>query len=544
VGIVLEWSIVGLIGGVQAVLIVRLKQCEHALADGCLERAFELARATDFRAHRRGQELASELAAALVRRGEAHAEAGRIPEASADCERASTLAGNTEDGARLRQVIAEATAGRLEAERLVAQQFSAARRQIDAGQLTVVQTLLAPLENEPRAEAMQQELAARRAVLRAGMAKASAAFESGDWQAAVDHLGGVCRQFPADGELHTLAVRIQRHVIDLVNGAIEAGRLDSAVTLLARLDRLGLQSVEGDELGRAREEFLRASEFVRQGDAPRATEALRRLASRWPKAGWIRSAMEQVARFGEAMQDLRSGPLGMMGNVETPTHAQETVAMAYPAKGPVPAANQFARRGAAASRGQFYLHVDGVGSFLVIDRDSVVIGPVSSNETPDVALLAGGDVPPVTISRADGDYMLRSRQPVQVNDRATAGRMLSGGERIALGPRCRFTFRRPSAASGTAVLDLGGARLPRGDVRQVILLDREILIGPGSGAHVRCDALAQAMVLQSGGGNGRLLLRSAEAVQVDGRAAVSKPVEIAPGAHVCAGPVSFVITRE
>ena len=129
---------------------------------------------------------------------------------------------------------------------------------------------------------------------------------------------------------------------------------------------------------------------------------------------------------------------------------------------------------------------------------------------------------------------------MRVNDKPTTAALLAGGDAISIGPRCRLVFRRPSAASGTAILDLTAARLARGDVRQVILMDREILIGPGAAAHVRCDTLAQAAVLQRRGG--RWFLRCSDAVQVDGRPTPST-AEIAPGAHVRMGTVSFVIAE-
>ena len=225
-----------------------------------------------------------------------------------------------------------------------------------------------------------------------------------------------------------------------------------------------------------------------------------------------------------------------MNRLPSPVDPYETLPMpesAKPIHMPLP--------GNRSAGGRFVLHVDGIGSFQVIEQPVVVIGPASAAVAADVSILAGAGVPPVTITRTDGDYFLQSREAVQVNEKPTTGKLLSGGDKIALGPRCRLSFRRPSAASGTAILDLTGARLARGDVRQVILLDREILIGPGAGAHIRCDALAQAAILQRN--SGKLFLRSAEPMQIDGRAAPS-PAEVSPGAHVRVGPVSFVVGKE
>jgi hypothetical protein len=519
------------------VLIVRLKQLEHALGDGRLDHAFELASAANLRADRRGQELVTQLAVALVQRGTQHADAGRLSEASADCEKAANLAGNTPEIAQLRIAVAGATAKKLDVERIRGHQLAAAKRQIDAGQLTVGQELLSPFDGDDRAAMLSQDLAAQRALLRSALTKATAAFAADDWQGAMDHLNGLGRQFPADSELAAISAKVTQHVIGLVSDAVNSGRLDLAVLYVARLEKLGRANLELEPLRRTLTDCRRAFEFVRCADASQAGEILHRLVLLWPDAAWIGPVCARLKQAADALDEVRSGPLGLMAKMNGRFDPHETIPM------PQNAGKQRRMIESPPVRvnGRVVLHVDGIGGFLVIEKGLVAAGPASSGSVPDVALLAGTDVPPITLSRTDGDYFLQSRQAVLVNEKPTTGKLLSSGDKIALSPRCRFTFRRPSAASGTAVLELTGARLARGDVRQIILLDREILIGPGAGAHVRCDSLAQAAVLQPGGV--KLLLRTAEAVQIDG-IATSCPAEVLPGAHVRMGPVSFAVTKE
>ena len=78
--------------------------------------------------------------------------------------------------------------------------------------------------------------------------------------------------------------------------------------------------------------------------------------------------------------------------------------------------------------------------------------------------------PTITLSRSDEDYFLKADRPATVNEAPCTTRLLNSGDRIGLGTRCRLTFRRPSAASGTAVLDISGGRLPAAGIRQVILI--------------------------------------------------------------------------
>ena len=89
------------------------------------------------------------------------------------------------------------------------------------------------------------------------------------------------------------------------------------------------------------------------------------------------------------------------------------------------------------------------------------------------------------------------------------------------------------------MLSLTGARLPRGDARRVILLDRELILGPGPTAHIRVDELSGPVVLHVR--DGRLCCRSREAVRVDGRPAHPQAA-IAMETRVEIGPVSMVVT--
>jgi hypothetical protein len=135
------------------------------------------------------------------------------------------------------------------------------------------------------------------------------------------------------------------------------------------------------------------------------------------------------------------------------------------------------------------LQVDGAGSYLIHRKASVTLGPISSSRIPDVGLIAEASAAPITIERVEDDYFLRTENGSPTN------KLLSSGDRIALSARCRLVFSLPNAASTSAVLELASGRFPRGDLRKVILLDRDIIIGPGNGSHIRVDQLSEPVVL-------------------------------------------------
>jgi hypothetical protein len=187
-----------------------------------------------------------------------------------------------------------------------------------------------------------------------------------------------------------------------------------------------------------------------------------------------------------------------------------------------------------ASARRFVLHVDGAGSFVVLQGHSFAVGPISASRPVDLPLIAAAGTPTMTVMRCDEDYFLSGG--------AAPGKLLVSGDRIAVGPRGRLEFRRPNAASGTAVLRVNGARLPWGGVRDVLLMDREIVLGTSAAAHVRVAGCPSAVILQ-GTGDGGLLCRADETVVVDGRPC-GRSAAVSDGARVAVGGVSFVWRRE
>jgi hypothetical protein len=507
------------------VLILRLKQCERALADGRLDEAFDLARQGDVRAHRRGQQLISKLLKSLIDRGRRHLAQGRLAAAAADADKAVLLGGNLPDGVQLQEAVRTARRGHDQINQQAGQALALARRHAERGQLTVGQQVLAesPVA-DPRLDCLKQDLAARRAGLESCLKRATQAFDAGDWEAAIDHIANAGRNGAGDAALRLLADRIADHVAADAASHVESGRLDTAAALVDRLDRLPAETTATRQIHATLDQCRAAWDAIAAGQREQADEVLRRLQVTWPRAGWIGELAEQTRQWGQVQTAIQASPLSLL-------------ALA-------------AQRGLARTRlppveiqrmESMVLHIDGVGSFQVLPEAKVSIGPLSSTRVLDLPLMIDAAAPSITLSRSDEDYFLSSDRPATVNEVPCTSKLLNNGDRIGLGTRCRLTFRRPSAASGTAVLDISGARLPGAGIRQVILLDREIVIGPGGGAHIRADELASPVVLMRSGEG--LACRSADEITIDGRPA-GNAANLPQGAHVSIGSLRFVISRE
>jgi hypothetical protein len=369
------------------------------------------------------------------------------------------------------------------------------------------------------------------------LADASTATARQDWDAAIPLLARAATLRPAASEPQSMAKEIAQRVTADARQLIEDGRLSEAGLLLRRVASLPGSHFELQQIDSHLAQCRRAWELFRQGRQVEAGEILARLRHVFPRANWIESAVSAMAEAGAANAAVRCGPLGMLDD-------QETIAMP-PRRAPAPAAppviSEFVAK-AAAMRAQrrFLLHVDGAGSYLVIQGDVVDVGPVRASRPPDVPLMTSPGAPTITLSRSDEDYFLNSpRSPVAVNDRMVSSALLANGDRIALGSRCRIEFRRPNAASASAALHVSGARLPWGGVQAILLMDRELIVGPLASAHVRTKDSTEQLVLQAGD-DGTLLGRASEVIAIDG-SPKDRIAQIAVGARVTVGNLSLVV---
>ena len=104
---------------------------------------------------------------------------------------------------------------------------------------------------------------------------------------------------------------------------------------------------------------------------------------------------------------------------------------------------------------------------------------------------------------------------ISVDDKMLTEKLLEDGDKIALSHRCRMKFNVPNAASNTATLLLSSAKMPRPDINHVILMDRDILVGPGIGNHIRSNGNNESLALFVR--DGKMYCRTRDSVIVDGK---------------------------
>jgi len=533
------------------VRIIRIKQAQCALSDGRLDEAYNLAISKDFQVHRNGQQLLGRLARELLKRGRRHLEENRVQQALSDCDKAQKLAGNLDEAAHLRAAICDAMGDKLKEEKKAGLKLAQARDHIRQGRFNLGEKLLDEINGKPNADLLLLEAQGLQMEIAATCEKAAAALNRGDLDLAIETVCKSSLPQTQDTSAQDLIARIKSKATDAVSDSLNNGRIDRADALLGKLSFLSNGSLALTDLQRAVSHCQKVGRLITRGDNRKAVVILEQLKLLLPKAGWVAEAIGQARQVNNTVDQLLAGPLGLTLPMDSNTQIDNTNDTPNPQDRTIDQrrVSRFSgsnekhkpSRQIQTQIGQsFIVQIDNVGSFLVLRKPNVTIGPVSSSLQPDVGLMAQPDMPTATIERSEEDYFLRSSQPINVNGQAVTKKLLFDGDSLSLSSKCRFTFSLPNAASSTAVLKFSSARFGRLDIHQVILMDRELILAADSQAHIRTDSCPEPVILYLQ--DDQLHCRTKQSILVDGKVAdarrpliMNQPIRIAD--------VSLVITQ-
>ena len=523
---------------------LRVKQAQFALADGRLEEAFKLLSDDDVRSHRKGQKLATRLVTAYLKRGEEHLAKGRLQEALNDCQKAGVLGGHTEQVAKLRNQVTDLMQQNRQASDRKDQALVGAIRQAREGFVSAGMAMLKQLNgNSVRVEQAQQELDLQMNKAGSLIDRAEAALKQQDWVAAGHHLAALRKLRPYDRKADQLVDELTTKVVAQAKDALADGRMGTATSLLRSVGPVAGERLEVVELKSTIQHLETAAVTLKHNDPRSAIRELRRAKEMLPKARWIDQAISHTEKMIASQDALEDGPLGLLvdsGMVSSP--AIKTQPIGKPAL-PSPKPSIVYHHGTGSPDvlpKQFIIQVDGAGAAYTTLHSEVTVGPVSSPKRPQVGLVADPGLPIVTIQRVQEDYFLRSDETVKVNGKPVREKLLAHGDKVELSPRCLFKFKLPHAASTTAVLELTGARMARGDVKRVIMLDQQMMLGSGPACHVRADGAEQPVLLLVR--DGRMVCQAQTPVTVGGETYdLSKGMAL--GQPVSVGPVVFRVAE-
>jgi len=318
------------------VLILRIKQAEKALADGRLDEAFDIAQNKKVQAHRRGQSLVNRLVQAYLARCREHLQAERFSYASAECDKAIQLGGNLAEATEMRAEITKAMNSRQRRQREQADVIATVKNHINNGRITLGEHLLEKSElDTEKAQSVQANVNERRLHVEDATTRAQRAIEHEDWDTAVTALLEIKRSHAANKQLTELMTQLTGCITTQAKSAINEGRVDLAESLLHRLVPLGQETVETRDLNRIVEQCRLAVQHITCHQLRQANEILRRISAIQPEASWVKKTLNQIQQAADTIEDLHSGPLGLLMDQPTATkenHTASTLPCAHTAR--------------------------------------------------------------------------------------------------------------------------------------------------------------------------------------------------------------------
>ena len=480
---------------------LRLRQAETAFAEGRLNEAARLVEQPGVRDHREGQLLLTKIVDAFVERGQEHLKSGRLDEAGIDCGEAKKLGGDQSAIAELMGDIASARRG-VQNKALRKQQVVAdVGREIARGELDLGEKLLSQLETDSStgrsmAGRMNDQIAVSRERVEAATKRARREVEAGHTRESVVAILELQKLSPSHHELVELIDQVTSPVVSQLWFEVEASRLDRVQALVDSVRPLIDFDPELTEVCRAIESVAKVNLLL---DASRFDEAylqIRKLAPLLGNVAWLSELADKAKQAAELTVEIKSSPLSLLSG------SRRSVSNMSPALPKVEPSGQNSllssdNSGSSTLPEQLILQIDGVGSALLLRQPKLSIGAAGRAGACDVALTGFPGSGALTIERAGGRYRLSAgiADDLAVNERRCQEKFLADGDSIRVGKRCRFKFRHPTMDVPSAVVELSGTRLPRPDIRSIVLFDETLVVGPGQSSHLMARNLDQPLIL-------------------------------------------------
>ena len=474
--------------------MAEIKHARGALEAGRLDEAYQLALTPEVRKQYKAQALIRELVDGLLDRAKRHLAALQPEQALEDVERAARLGGNLVSVVSLREEIL----GILKVEQgersLARSELAEARRYMQRGEYDQAEQVLDQIVgNAQDVRRLRQELEQGRITLKDTLQDTRTQLDLGNVELALEALLAI-KDIQAHPEVLHLRKEALEQTLTQAQDAFTRGRLGHVRKLLKVCRPYAEHSMQAQDLARGLAFCEKASNAIQQNNFDEAHQVLKRLVHLQLDVVWVKEAQHALAELQAAKMQLLDGPLSTVTiegqNIGASNGARpklwDTVTAAKPAN---------VARSVDPST-TLRLQINGVGSFLLIRKSIISFGAARSSRKPDIGLLAVSGIPTARIERLQDDYFLRGDGTAQVNGRSQADTLLRSGDKIELARNARFTFQLPNPASTTAVFALSsGTRLPRADIRKIILFDDALVLGPAASAHIRCPDLAREIVL-------------------------------------------------
>ena len=473
-------------------LFVRLRAAEKALRQERIDEAYRLAASPDLRSHKRAKAVLGALADRFIERARTHFHEDRFEEALSDLDRAAGGDNKFEEIADLRQhihTVAKEVARRDKSRR---DRINAAIKRVEGGSLAAARRIIDHASiHDAGAREYREALDNRGADAARMIEKAEKLIEQGHYAEAASTVRRVRSADSHDLQIGRIESMLCEKVFALVRSAVGEGRLSRAADELACLGEVGAALPEKRELADLLAIARAAGDGIRSGDYAEARRRAMMLKRLLPSAKWVKDVAVQLERIDDIRTELCAGPLGERISDKAVRDTKPGLAAALDDTVALP--NR--AKGDDGLPDRLLVLVDGGGSYLLLRGDRLSIGRVAASKPADVAIFSDIAERHADIARVEDDYFIHSERGVEVAGRKTHQQLLRDGDRIVLGRKAKFTFRKPSRKSPSAILDLSETTKMPNDVRRVVLFQRHAIIGGGPTAHMHCRHASPPLVL-------------------------------------------------
>lgn len=515
---------------------IRFKRIEAALNDARLDEAWELLQNPDVRSHRAGQKLLTRLTQAYLKRGKEHLETGHLDAALADCVRAEKMAGNLPETAQLRARLGQAMSDVRQSQDQQANRLMQARKHIGQGWFSGVQKILDGC-GDRQAEQLKEAAQFAKAEYDSLVCRIEETLAAKDIVAAARMHNKLSASGGHNGKFSDLRNRIETAALRDAGELLRQGQIEQAAVILGAFGDVSGQWGRLYPLSQAVFYCRKGADSLHSGHYSQAVVELKKAHMLYSGMSWLGKVIEQAGQAARACEAIEISPLGLLGAQPSEKsfltsrqigHIKDLPVLANLKNEVCCPMDKLNNPDTAAVK--YLFQIDGIGAYIVVVSDCLTLGPISSSRRPDLGFVTNPDGSVKKIERIDGDYFLSDVQAGLQMNKAN-GKLLCEGDKIDISSRCRMKFTQPNPASGTACLSLASAKLPRSDIQSIILLDREMILGPSRNCHIQSGHIDENMTFFVRGG--KLFYQGDQAVMCDGIAlnpqdgiAGGKPVDI------------------
>lgn len=454
----------------------RIQNVEHALASGHIDEAYRLATEPGMLREPSAARVLDQLARALLARARLHVQGGRNIEALGDVDRIAAVCRITDEAAELRDRVLTILTG---AARAGPERNAGA----DPLEITRVGPEASPtggVNDEPPGAGAGERVRDTSAA-DALVDEARARLRDGDALGAGRVLASAAYLGPSAGDCVRQTVDACRRAL---RDWLDQGRLDRFTDAARRLRDLTRLDSSLDEFRSMAHLIQSAAARLGRGDYAGARGELLRLSGVARQTAWLGDALSALDQIIAARDRLLASPLGLVEAALQKSLAIGTAPPGVPGDNPG-MLGETVSPPVAREVDPLLLLVDGTGSIMLTNRDTVRVGRAGAGGAVDIPIPADLHSHHAEITRNGEDYFLIALGPVQVNGRPVRRALLRDGDRLVMGRSAKMVFCKPGDRCESAVLVLGDRCRLSQDVERVVLFKDTCLVGPDPGCHVR-----------------------------------------------------------